>query len=423
MADTLEQLILALAQADSAVAGSDPYASPQAAVDKIVWDPSGFGVGENAAAAGIKGLLSGLFGELGNDYKQRATSEYQNILLGANPERKVLPEDLFRKGQDQLTVLGLLKNREDQKRKEALSLMEEELKLRAKYTGKGKDSSSKNPYYTGEAPSLESKVAPASSDSAVPVAAPVEMMPTGREESLSDAERVALKADKILRMGGPGMTPEIAYKAANEEVVEARKAATGEIGQGLELVNLGQQLEQVSKVATKTGAGRSITRLGDQILAMGNSKVAQDTIDAENKMKGLGFQVSSYLKKPGEGAITDSEREVLSMIASDIGSSPEANVAGAKAVQLLGKRQLSIAAIKERFPGEPAKAASVIQKYIEENPIYAKRGSKLIINPSYKTFDEWASVSSGASKKQSVAPYAVGQEFEGSKIKSVKKIR
>jgi hypothetical protein len=101
MADTLEELIKALATADSAVAGSDPYASPQAAVEGIKWDPSGYGVGENAAASGIKGLLSGLFGELGSDYKQRAADEYQRAVLGKyagkDVQNEVLPKELFSK--------------------------------------------------------------------------------------------------------------------------------------------------------------------------------------------------------------------------------------------------------------------------------------------------------------------------------------
>jgi len=414
VADTLEQLIMALAQADSAVAGSDPYASPQNAVDSISWNPNEYGMGENAVASGLKGLLSGVFGAAGTDYKQRAAAEYQNILLGGNPKRKVLPEELFTKGQNQRTIFGLLQDKEDSdkvtKRQEALDLLEKELQLRAKYSSKGKSKGgSKNPYYSGE---IEAPVAAEASAEAQPVT----LRPTGNGD-LSEAEQVALEVDKLLQVGGPGMTPDIAYKAVNAQREEARKAATSETTQGLELVNLGQQLETVSKAATKTGAGRSITRVGDQILGMGGSKVAQATIDAENKMKGLGFQVSSYLKKPGEGAITDSERQVLSMIASDIGSSPEANVAGAKAVQLLGKRQLAIAAIKERFPGRPSEAAAVLQKYIEENPIYTKRNGKLIINPNYKTVDEWAD----APSEKPSAPQ-VGGSFMGKQVLSVKKI-
>lgn len=119
MADTLEQLIMALAQADSAVAGSDPYASPQASVDSIRWNPNEYGMGENAVASGLKGLLSGVFGAAGTDYKQRAAAEYRDVLSGRAKAPSVLPEELFSKAQNQLGMFKLLKEKDDADKLEA----------------------------------------------------------------------------------------------------------------------------------------------------------------------------------------------------------------------------------------------------------------------------------------------------------------
>ncbi len=133
MADSIEELIKALATAEAAVAGSDPYASPQRAVEGIQWNPSGFGVGENAAASGIKGLLSGLFGELGNDYKQRAADEYKQVLQASMQKQQVpnevLPKGLFSKAQGIGDMFNQLSAREllladqeaEKKRKEKLA--------------------------------------------------------------------------------------------------------------------------------------------------------------------------------------------------------------------------------------------------------------------------------------------------------------
>lgn len=122
MADTLEQLIMALAQADSAVAGSDPYASPQNAVDSIRWDPNQYGIGENAVASGLKGLLSGVFGAAGTDYKQRAAAEYKDVLSGKVKAPSVLPEELFSKAQNQLGIFKLLKEKDDLDKIEAAEM-------------------------------------------------------------------------------------------------------------------------------------------------------------------------------------------------------------------------------------------------------------------------------------------------------------
>jgi hypothetical protein len=60
-----------------------------------------------------------MFGAAGTDYKQRAAAEYQNILLGGNPKRKALPQELFTKGQNQRTIFGLLQDKESADKLEA----------------------------------------------------------------------------------------------------------------------------------------------------------------------------------------------------------------------------------------------------------------------------------------------------------------
>lgn len=156
MADTFDELVKALAMADTAVEGSDPYAIPGSVVNSVNWNPSDYGAGENLAAGAAKGFLAGLFGGLGTEYKQRAADEYRNVLaakaLGVKtPENKVLPEDLFKKANtvaDLLTVkqgLDTLKENKAMAAKAQLDALQSEqdlkdyeakLKLKQQYDNK-----------------------------------------------------------------------------------------------------------------------------------------------------------------------------------------------------------------------------------------------------------------------------------------------
>lgn len=90
----LTLLAQALQQAEAKSAASNPYAPLQQVTESVNWNPYNYSNTENAVGGGIKGLLSGLFGGLGDNYQAEQNKQIYNALPGIIEGNLVKPDDM-----------------------------------------------------------------------------------------------------------------------------------------------------------------------------------------------------------------------------------------------------------------------------------------------------------------------------------------
>jgi hypothetical protein len=73
-------LAKALADSEKAAQASNPYTTTNQVLSSINWNPNDFSTGENLAGGAVKGLLSGFFGGLGDNYVTGQKAQAMDLL-------------------------------------------------------------------------------------------------------------------------------------------------------------------------------------------------------------------------------------------------------------------------------------------------------------------------------------------------------
>lgn len=90
----LTLLAQALQQAEKESAASNPYNTINSVVDSVNWNPYNFSTTENVAGGAVKGLLSGLFGGLGQDYQANQSKQIYGSLDNIINGNLTKPDDM-----------------------------------------------------------------------------------------------------------------------------------------------------------------------------------------------------------------------------------------------------------------------------------------------------------------------------------------
>ena len=342
---TLEELAAALLgqQTQANIAAENPYYRGRDVFDTVgnsaikiaASDPTRYGAGETAAAAGVSGLLSGLFGSAGDSYQNTLTGRYTDVIAGKNPTGEGLPAGLFGQADRQKTLFGLQQQMQDQQENKKFS--QDLIKIGLQ-----------NPQAMPQVQQILSggKAPVASPEPAAP-AAPAE--PSLFQSNAKDlTQQVNERSAELLR-NTPGLTPNAALEQARFELRGATNADSAEMKQlskESDQIRLADELvQQAESAIARAGDTGGVPGVPGSLPVQRALKWAfkPDEAKAFDEMGSLGASFVAAARIPGTGAMSDQEMQLFQKAGVSISNEPEVNQAivnKMKAVNELNKQYL-----------------------------------------------------------------------------------
>jgi len=460
---TLEQLVSEIygAPTQQAIAGENPYytlaAAPNAVTKALVdiaqprvtkegdfYSPQ-FSTGEVLPYSIGAGLLSGLMQGLGNDYQNDLTNRYFQV-VDTGSTNEYLPSALFGSANRQRQLFGTLRGLELQGLQDQVDksdkLYDMQLAKQLKYADQSSANALKNKVATAivENPAEVERALPMlrqmglfGNGGAKPIALPTgpngqmeeyeatdfadpvaTAIPSAPERKETEQNQLGLKPMKDRRSElfneyrAQGFNRGDAAQAADRDLkadISMNQKGVEKLGnlrdKAQEMISMADTVDQLLDAGLSTGwganVGQSLAKIGSTV-GIGNERATLG--DLMNSIKAKSIVAA---RPPGVGAMSDPEMRMYIQSGPSLDKTPEANREIARRMRQIGERSRDYADFVDvvaEMGGTVREADALWSNYERANPLFVKKGAKMIPNPNITPYTDFDFSSASASRRQ-----------------------
>ena len=446
---TLEQLVSEIygAPAQAEIKAENPYytlAAAPNAVTKALFDIAQprvtkegdfyspqFSTSEVLPYSIGAGLLSGLMQGLGNDYQNTLSDRYLQVVDTGETDG-YLPSALFGSAGRQRQLFGLtraidLQNLQDQVDKSA-QLIDMQLGKQLKFADQASANELKNKIATAivENPAETQRAIPMlremglfGNGGARPIALPTGPNGTPEEYEATDfsspvataipsasereGNQLGLKPMKDRRgelfeeYRAQGFNRGDAAKAADHDLkadIEVNQKGVQKLGnirdKAQEMISMADTVDSILDAGLSTGWGANVGQTAAKIgsaVGIGTDRATLGDLMNSQKAKSI-----VAARPPGVGAMSDPEMRMYIQSGPSLDKTPEANREIARRMRQIGERSRDYADFVDtviEMGGTVRKADALWSNYERANPLFVKKGAKMIPNPNIVPYTEF----------------------------------